>query len=364
MNLKKLSVTNFKCFNDSELSFSKLNIITGRNSSGKSSILNAILSVSQSASKFPYELSPNGKYTIMGDYYEFVSNHNKTAPIGIGIVLQEGKEKYVLHTTWINDESTGMPIINTIDVKLRFIHLTVSKKQNYQVRIQYDEEAYKRSKTFKTGEIMASFLNQITDGKWDKEYSNEFKDIEVKISSNLAEFQVKNLDDISGILMKSNLRFVDHAMNPIVTIMRQFDSQFNYISSFRMKPERTYTQRSIGRRVEPNGANTIDQVFQWKTSKSPRFKELVSELRELQLMNTLAINKFRGGRYEIRVRTQPSSASASLVDVGYGISQFLPIIVADLQLGNNSTLVVDQPEMHLHPSAQAQLVNYFMCLSG
>jgi len=54
MELKQLSVKNFKCFNASEIDFSKLNIFTGSNSSGKSSMLDAILSVAQSANHFPF----------------------------------------------------------------------------------------------------------------------------------------------------------------------------------------------------------------------------------------------------------------------------------------------------------------------
>lgn len=360
MNLTKLSVTNFKCFNDSELNFSKLNIFTGRNSSGKSSMLNAILSVSQSGRQFPYGLTPNGKYIVMGDYYEFVNNHDKTKPIGIDIVLQEGKEKYDLHTTWRNDESTNMPVINTIDAKAEFIQLTISKKQNYQVRIQFDVEELKRSAVFENAQRAYSLIDQLTDGRWSKGVIKEFRNVNVEKSHNTVAFQVNDLRDISGVLVTSNMQFVDWAFSPIMNTVRQFDSNFNYISSFRIKPERTYTQRSGDNSVEPNGANTIDQLFQWKASKSPKFKELITELRNLQLINRLAIDKFRGGRYEVRVRTTSSSASASLVDVGFGISQFLPVIVADLQLRDDSTLMIDQPEMHLHPSAQAQLVNYFI----
>ena len=38
----------------------------------------------------------------------------------------------------------------------------------------------------------------------------------------------------------------------------------------------------------------------------------------------------------------------------------MPIIVADLQLGKGSTLLISQPEIHLHPNVQAELANYFL----
>lgn len=360
MNLKQLSVKNFKCFNDSEIKFSKLNVFTGTNSSGKSSMLDAILAVAQSAAHFPYRLSPNGKYVVMGDYYEFVRNHNSTKPIEICLVLHEGKHIVELRTTWTNDESTNMPIISTLEAKTDFISLSISKHQSYQVHIQFDEEAFKKSEAYEGAQLVAEFVNQITHGKMLKDYGKKYENINVETSHNAIDFQIDDLDSITGVLTKSNMQFAEYALTPIERSIQDFDSRFNYISSFRMKPERTYTQRSQSASVKPDGENTIDQVFQWKAMKSPKFKELIKELRNLQLINTLTINKFRGGRYEVRVRTKLLGAWASLVDVGFGISQFLPVIVADLQLPKGSTLMVDQPEIHLHPSAQAQLADYFV----
>ena len=80
----------------------------------------------------------------------------------------------------------------------------------------------------------------------------------------------------------------------------------------------------------------------------------------MELLNSLTIKKYRGGRYEVRIKTKSLATWASLTDVGFGISQFLPVIVADFQLPKGSTLVIDEPELHLHPSAQAQLGEYFV----
>jgi predicted ATPase len=49
-----------------------------------------------------------------------------------------------------------------------------------------------------------------------------------------------------------------------------------------------------------------------------------------------------------------------LVDVGYGVSQVLPILVDTLQgTGTNRTFLLQQPEVHLHPRAQAELGSFF-----
>jgi predicted ATP-dependent endonuclease of OLD family len=67
MKLERLEIENFKCFKKDGFEFSDLTILTGANSSGKSSLLYSILGALQSGN-FPIEYSPNGKYVNLGDF--------------------------------------------------------------------------------------------------------------------------------------------------------------------------------------------------------------------------------------------------------------------------------------------------------
>jgi predicted ATPase len=57
----------------------------------------------------------------------------------------------------------------------------------------------------------------------------------------------------------------------------------------------------------------------------------------------------------IQVMVVHHGHAANLVDVGYGVSQVLPIVVESLLTNSASTLLMQQPEVHLHPQAQAAL---------
>lgn len=359
MILTQLSVKNFKCFEDSDLNFSKLNIFTGPNSSGKSAMLGAILAVAQSSQDFPFQLSPNGKYITMGDCYEFVRNHDLTHPMEIAISLADGEDETVIRTIWTNDESTNMPILKSLEAKAQFIQLSISKNRNYEVHIKFDEHAYKESPDYETARLITDLMSQLTRKVLSEPRKTRLKNIKPTISHDTIDFQIENCDDISAVLMKENLVHPYYTLLTMENRMRQFESAFNYISSFRLKPERTYTQKTVSEPVQSNGDNSITQVFHWKTIEPARFRRLIRQLRDMQLLAGLSIKKYRGGRYEVRIKTKSLATWASLVDVGFGISQFLPVIVADLQLPKGSTLVIDQPELHLHPSAQAQLGDYF-----
>jgi predicted ATPase len=59
------------------------------------------------------------------------------------------------------------------------------------------------------------------------------------------------------------------------------------------------------------------------------------------------------------VRPVDGSVARPLTDVGFGISQILPILVRGLTLEDNGLLVVEQPEAQLHPKPQAGLADFF-----
>jgi predicted ATPase len=64
--------------------------------------------------------------------------------------------------------------------------------------------------------------------------------------------------------------------------------------------------------------------------------------------------------YETRVKITPGGTDSSLIDVGFGISQVLPVLTMLLSAPEDSIILLEQPELHLHPSAQAHLADLFL----
>lgn len=60
-----------------------------------------------------------------------------------------------------------------------------------------------------------------------------------------------------------------------------------------------------------------------------------------------------------QLRVKGSGPDVNLVDVGYGVSQALPIVVDAILASKGHTLLVQQPEVHLHPRAQSALGAFF-----
>jgi predicted ATPase len=61
--------------------------------------------------------------------------------------------------------------------------------------------------------------------------------------------------------------------------------------------------------------------------------------------------------YQFRVKATSAATEVLLPDVGFGVSQILPVLVNCAILPEGSTLLLEQPEIHLHPFAQAALAD-------
>ena len=112
IQLKRIKLRNFKCFsNELSLELSRLTLLTGANSTGKSSIMYGVLGALQSP-RFPFEFSPNGRYVNMGNFSEMVFGHDKSLPIGISFTLLEDGKIIDIDTTWKYGEINEQPVLS------------------------------------------------------------------------------------------------------------------------------------------------------------------------------------------------------------------------------------------------------------
>ena len=131
------------------------------------------------------------------------------------------------------------------------------------------------------------------------------------------------------------------------------------------KPRRTYDPaRPV---IDPEGAN-VPAYLATVARDAEGWSELKAKLeafgQEAGLFNEIAVHSYGGDSdpFRIQVRTRGESKGApwrNLVDVGYGVSQALPILTMLLSHTHIDTFLFQQPEVHLHPMAQAALGSMF-----
>jgi predicted ATPase len=110
------------------------------------------------------------------------------------------------------------------------------------------------------------------------------------------------------------------------------------------------------------------RAYNWKPkTRTSSLEEVVAwYLREMGLIHDFHV-KLVGPKlkeYEVTVQTTPSSPQVYLTDVGFGVSQVLPVIVEAFYVPAGSTVIMEQPEIHLHPRVEAMLADLFVGAIG
>ncbi|WP_457093680.1 AAA family ATPase [Microvirga sp. P5_D2] len=87
----------------------------------------------------------------------------------------------------------------------------------------------------------------------------------------------------------------------------------------------------------------------------------LSEVSKEHEPKEISAEYHRGVIGEVRLRGIGRKAF-SLADTGFGFSQILPILVKGLTAPRHSIIMIEQPELHLHPALQVRLASFFVSL--
>jgi hypothetical protein len=140
--------------------------------------------------------------------------------------------------------------------------------------------------------------------------------------------------------------------------MAGFESRPFAGAPIRSRPERTYDPKRGLR--EPEGSHVPMDLATLNATEPEAFKDLIQHMasfgKDGNLFTKLEVKRLgkkAGDPFQLMVAVDKFAFNVR--DVGYGVSQILPILVDTLRAPNRSTFLLQQPEVHLHPRAQAAL---------
>lgn len=316
--IKKLQIQNFKCFQKpAPFEFSGINLLTGVNGRGKSSLLQSILLISQSVNRHHKlkKLKLNGPHVNLGNFDDVKNSET----------LRGGLISYTIE--FIDPEVT----------------MSFSFKENE-----------------------ADQLTALLEG-----------DLSITLSEAASEeikaFE-KQLETFIGSLGPEAIKSAQATLGLEDTIVANLLSKVHYVSADRLGPVKYIEKRELPEfvNVGSHGENTIlilakddlplvnEKLYMGKNAKT------VVQQTEEWLSYILD-----GAKLEIKGREKESSVLYMLLNnknnsysykpsnIGFGYSYILPLIVSGLIAKKGDILIIENPEAHLHPRAQAKITEFF-----
>lgn len=346
----RLRLRNFKAWGeqlwDPGLELAPITLLLGKNSAGKTSIVQAPLLLQQTFLSPDRHLDLNlggqlGDRLSLGGYSDVVHGHEVKHDLGIGL-------------TW--DPGEGPSIEYTAE----FIHRS-DQAETKRLALRTGQEEYAVERTSKGGyRLIAPGYQQA------KAYGNrEFRpERSVAFSADAIGELAKMPDSSHGASVQDlSLRF------------RRATTQVAYLGPLRDPPQRTYLWANQNpSTLGDTGRNAVTALL---ASRYTRGREdlhgefgpdwLVTRtsfwLERLGLSTKLSLEQQgRSRHYEVQMHGQHGE-QANLVDVGFGLSQVLPMIVLAHFVPRGTTIIAEQPEIHLHPSAQAGLADMIVAVA-
>ena len=154
----------------------------------------------------------------------------------------------------------------------------------------------------------------------------------------------------------------------------QFLTGVHYLGPLREYPKRQYiwsgaAPTDMGRRGEKAvdallaSRGRKERISRGKGRRKLTVEEYVAHwLRELGLIHSFTVRPVAKGSnlYQVLVQKTKDASPVVITDVGFGVSQILPVLALCYYVPAGSIIVLEQPEIHLHPSVQAGLADVFV----
>lgn len=359
--INTLRAVNFKSWKDTgELKLAPLTGFFGSNSSGKTSLLQILLlmkqTVESSDRKRVLHAGDEKTYIDLGTFYDLIYSHNIDNELGISLEWTLPKKKSIKNPeekqktlfeiqnikfdTFIKEDS-GKLTTPKFQYKINGHTFGLDRKKDNHNREEYDLHCTPYRATRTPGRV------------WPLPSPIKCYGFPDQVNG-----YYKNVSFLSDIVLEFETLF----------------SQMLYLGPLRENPKRIYTwaglePSDVGRKGELAPAALLAAKNKgayispgYKKRKRKLDERIAQWLIKMGMIHSFSLQRIAENRkeYELRIKKTKSSPEVLITDVGFGVSQVLPVLVLCYYAPEHSILLFEQPEIHLHPSVQACLADIFI----
>lgn len=334
MLIEQIQVKGYKSLVDATLHVRPLTLLAGTNSSGKSSIMQPLLLIKQTM-EAPYQ--PAGALVLNGAHVQA-----ETAEELLTSIVGCKTDVFAFRVSG-KDYSPPEPVI------VRNSEIELFYQKNNSNFLTINQNSYLDGST-KLGIALMSW-NGLEDYLSDTDINTEFSEIRQRNGFLYVDFHDSQREHLYGLRPSY---YLERALG--VTL---------HIPGLRDIPKRAYLattyQDQIKGTFDLYAAGTISQ---WQQQENvAALAKLNDYLRRLGLTNFVEAKVKNANEVELSVNRLPAGSKAkpkkadmvNIADVGIGVSQVLPILVALIAAQEGQLVYVEQPELHLHPRAQVAM---------
>ena len=348
--LTEIKLTNFKCFKEeTAIPLSKFNLFTGVNGAGKSTVLQALLLMRQSIEHNPYttELILNGSCVSLGSFDDIRNKQISTSePILFQFLYGNNQDNFSIRYHLKPNIDEMSLLIFKVDMNLEYL-------SPYFRKMHLD--------------------NVITVNKvelFDQEtglYCEAGEDVYKKGRSGI-------LKEPSCWSLANMIRTTDESAESLHNGFNFDKANIHFVSADRIGPQEVYKKAPLSdfHHVGTNGemtVNLLNKLADTSVNETLYLSETLGFLGENQgtlLVQTqawlgkilsplsLKINPLKVNYLELLIGDSKPS------NVGFGYSSILPIIVTGLIAKPGEKIIIENPEIHLHPKAQSALIEFLV----
>ncbi|MEQ9548170.1 MAG: AAA family ATPase [Coleofasciculus sp. G3-WIS-01] len=364
--ITKISVQGFKSlYDECSIEIRPLTILAGANSSGKSSSMQPLLLMKQTleATYDPGALllnGPNVRFTSVEQILSKKSDKNEISQFNTVLELKHSGFDHFIQMIFEGVPGQGIDII-----ELRY-------------KDDSDSDELEKIKTIKLNlaeeEIKNAFPDWIINNLLvttkqstetveleSKKYTYKPEKLKFEVRKNRISFTLLAFQVFEYQIQPHTNKILRQDFSP-ADIFMQAIHEIIYIPGSRKNPERNYKNAATASPFSGTFEDYVASLInQWQKTKDERLVSLGKALEMLGLTWTVEARQINDVQIELRVGRLSGIYDAndmvSIADVGIGVSQVLPVLVALLVAKPGQLVYIEQPELHLHPRAQAALAN-------
>jgi len=351
----QLNIQNFRSFKNIDFDFSRINILIGPNNSGKSTLLKFFLMLKQSIDEKESPLTVKGKLVDLGLFEDVIykgNNEKKEFEFTLGV-------KDSFWNVFNHEEVTAESIrklANSLNLASSPINLNIkfSRDENNTILSNnIASNSFIGKMEIKNPKVVFKELGK--ENKGDVFWSGNGKTFE------LANVTIDKVAFINHLRLKEDYIDIEEMVKAILlniseSYLRIVMTNLYYLNPLNYKVKRVFEK--TGR------SNQLEVIVNWlavennEELRKLRVEKLSKLFKQMGIAEDVKLDIYRNS-IEVLIKTEKEGFWINLADVGLGIPLQIPMLLHALvseESGNSRLLLLEQPEIHIHPKLHENFI--------